>query len=604
MLGSCSAAESAVVHINEMTTVAAAYAMSGFIAPANFGLSTTTAAGDSIGSSYSATPTYAANNNNIVGLNNAVNTAAVLVNNATGFSPGATSNGTVDTVKMNTLADILAYCVNSDPTAGSTHCSTLFADVSPASSAATPTATNTFEAAYYLCQNPTNSQSSIATVNGFAASAPPFTPTLTSAPTDWTLGVNYAATGMTAGQRLAIDPLGNVWVTSANSTSGGQVTEFGPTGSVLTTFTGSYGAGPTLLTAPMGIAIDNKAIQNLATNGGSNVAVADSGTNSIFVFNEGTSDASPAFSQIVAGSATTGEEPYAVGFGTDLGMYITETTTTQIGVTQTPIALKSAYGSSTGVSTYGTVGADKPAVVGPFGIVNSHDNTVFVIGQAQSGSGTAGPPTPTSFAGAIRNFVGSTLTGNSNAYSGTAKASYPTGAVFDASGNLWFANAAYAVSNGTVYGPAVSPATTAVPTNSFLTVTAVTTGSPDSLSTSPFPSAAGAGGLNNARYLAIDGSNNLWVANAGGVTNGSTTTYGVSEFLNSGLATPTALSPATTGYVQNMSMPNDIAIDGSGNVWVVNGGPVNYVTEIVGAASPAVTPLDYNIRYSTWGKRP
>jgi secreted PhoX family phosphatase len=115
--------------------------------------------------------------------------------------------------------------------------------------------------------------------------------------------------------------------------------------------------------------------------------------------------------------------------------------------------------------------------------------------------------------------------------------------------------------------------------------------------------------LNDASYLAIDGNNSLWVANIGGVTTGvspnTTTTYGVSQFANNGSSTAaTALSPATTGYVHTMSAPNDIAVDSAGNVWVVNGGPVNYVTEIVGAATPAVTPIVYNIYYGTWGQRP
>lgn len=611
ILGSCSSAESATVNLNEVTTVAAAYALSGFINPAKFGMSATTAAGDSIGTTYSATPTYAANNNNIVGLNNAVANAGVLANIATGSSPGTTTNGTVDVAKIYTLANILASCVNSDPTSGDPQCSTLFTDVSPSTGTA---ATNTFEAAYYLCQNPTNSASSTATVFTLASTQPPFAPALTTAPTDWTVGVNYTATGMTSGQRLAIDPIGNVWVTSSNSTSGGQVTEFSPTGAVLNTFTGAYGTTPVTLTTPVGIAIDNKAIQNSASSGGSNVAVADSGTNNIFVFNEGTSDGSPAFSQNVAGSATTGEEPYAIGFGTDLGMYITETTTTSLSTAQTPIIVKSSYGSSTAVSTYGVIGGDKVADQGPFGIVNTKDNTVFIVGQSQVATP---PPGTTANAGAIRNCLGSTLTCTSNQYSGTAKASYPTGAVFDSFGNLWFANAAYAVSGSTIYGPATGAGGTQSPTDSFLTVSPVTysgsTSTVDTLSSTVYSTGLGAGGLNIARYLAIDGNNSLWVANAGGVTTGTspntTTTYGVSQFADPNTANPatvaaTALSPATTGYVHTMSAPNDIAIDGSGNVWVVNGGAVNYVTEIVGAATPAVTPIDYNIRYNTWGQRP
>ena len=101
--------------------------------------------------------------------------------------------------------------------------------------------------------------------------------------------------------------------------------------------------------------------------------------------------------------------------------------------------------------------------------------------------------------------------------------------------------------------------------------------------------------MNNARYLAIDGNDDVWVANAGGYTNGATTTYSVSEFQDTGNATPIALSPATTGFVHTMSAPNDIATDASGNVWVVNSGAVNYITELVGAAAPTVTPKGYNI---------
>jgi hypothetical protein len=606
MLGSCSSAENAMVNLNEVTTVAAAYAMSGFINPAKFGLSATTAAGDSIGTTYSATPTYAANNNNIVGLNNAVANAGVLANITTGTSPGTTTNGTVDVAKINTLANILAYCVNSDPTGGGTQCSTLFSDVSPSTGTA---ATNTFEAAYYLCQNPTNSASSTTTVLNLASTQPPFQPMLTTAPTDWTVGVNYTATGMTAGQRLAIDPIGNVWVTSANSTSGGQVTEFSPTGAVLNTFSGSFPATTgTTLTTPTGIAIDR---YTATSQGYSNVAVADSGTNSVFVFSEGAGNAAPAYLQTIAGStaASGAEEPYAITFAGTVDpnfMYFTETNTNAVTGTQSAYFEKSTYNTTNKV--YGAIASDHGAIAGPYAItVSTATNTVFVVGEYQALTSS------TSDSGAIRNFRNIDLTGYTNQYANTLKADFPIGAVFDSNNNFWFSNAAYAYSGGTAYGPLTPQG----PTNSFLSVAAVTTGSgttganqvADSLSTSPFATAGGAGGLNDASYLAIDGNNSLWVANLGGVTTGTspntTTTYGVSQFANNGSsAAATALSPATTGYVHTMSAPNDIAIDSAGNVWVVNSGAVNYVTEIVGAATPTITPIVYNIYYGTWGKRP
>ena len=287
-----------------------------------------------------------------------------------------------------------------------------------------------------------------------------FVPGISAAPTDWTVGVNYTATGMTAGQRLAIDAAGNVWVTSANSTSGGQVTEFSPTGSVLTTYTGTFGT--TALTAPMGIAIDRASI---LTSGASsnNVAVADSGTNSVFVFNESTG-----YLQTVAGSATASEEPYAITFGQDLGMYFTETTTNAVTGTQTAIAVKAAYSTTT--QTYGVIGADKASVAGPFDIVGNADATnptIFSVGEYQLLTST------TSNSGAIRNYT-SLLVGSVNTYANTLKAEFPIGLVFDSFGDAVYSNADYANVAGTVYGPNAPQG----PTQSFVSSVSVTAGTP------------------------------------------------------------------------------------------------------------------------------
>ena len=181
--------------------------------------------------------------------------------------------------------------------------------------------------------------------------------------------------------------------------------------------------------------------------------------------------------------------------------------------------------------------------------------------------------------------------------SSPVKALFPTGAVFDATGNMWFSNTAYIVSGATTYGSS--------PTSSFITKAPVT------YNTYPTPDVVAAatsatvvtytgGGLNAAAFLAVDGNSNFWIANSGACTTCTPSTYSVSEFSNSGAA----LSPATTGFVHTMSAPNDVAIDGSGNVWVVSSGAVNYVTEIVGAAAPAVTPIALNTKYNTWGVKP
>jgi hypothetical protein len=118
------------------------------------------------------------------------------------------------------------------------------------------------------------------------------------------------------------------------------------------------------------------------------------------------------------------------------------------------------------------------------------------------------------------------------------------------------------------------------------------------------------GGLNGPYAIAIDGAGNAWVANYG------TPPYSLSEVSIIGTV-PTAVSPTGTGYTGEVAAspfgpvltnPLGIAIDGSGNVWVVNltngtTTPDN-VVEFVGAAVPVVTPLAAGVKNGTLGTTP
>jgi hypothetical protein len=180
-LGTCgTAVQNSVVTINEVTTVAAAVSMSSYIKASNFGGSSTNfGMSDGIGSSSG------------TGLPAAFTSAGYLANTATGTSPGASSLTTLATPTIYEMANVLAACVNSDPLNGSTTCSTLFANASPATSTSTPTAGNTFEVAYYLATNPTSTNASgnsqIATVYGLASPQSPYQPALSSAPSSWSV---------------------------------------------------------------------------------------------------------------------------------------------------------------------------------------------------------------------------------------------------------------------------------------------------------------------------------------------------------------------------------------------------------------------------------
>jgi len=96
------------------------------------------------------------------------------------------------------------------------------------------------------------------------------------------------------------------------------------------------------------------------------------------------------------------------------------------------------------------------------------------------------------------------------------------------------------------------------------------------------------GGINHPQGIAIDGKGTVWVANyrATGVSSV------LSEFAGSAATSPgAALSPSTGwGLDAGMVEPFAVAIDASGNLWVTDFG-TNTLTEFVGLAVPVQTPL-------------
>jgi hypothetical protein len=87
------------------------------------------------------------------------------------------------------------------------------------------------------------------------------------------------------------------------------------------------------------------------------------------------------------------------------------------------------------------------------------------------------------------------------------------------------------------------------------------------------------GGITSPTWIAIDGSNDLWVTNAGN-------SYALTELTNAAAA-----MSGTAGYQGSvLNNPSFLAIDASGDVWVSNYGN-STVTELIGAATPVVTPL-------------
>jgi hypothetical protein len=161
---------STYIVINELTTVAAVYSLAPY-----------TGSATAVGSGASEQ----------TGLASAFTLAAELVNTATGTSPGTSipAGATVPVAQIDTIADIVASCVNSTGgTSGDgSACGTLFAMTTPAATPATSPATNTIVALLNLANHPSLNTAGL---YGLVVSTPPFLPVQTLAPSDFAVQMN------------------------------------------------------------------------------------------------------------------------------------------------------------------------------------------------------------------------------------------------------------------------------------------------------------------------------------------------------------------------------------------------------------------------------
>jgi PKD repeat protein len=224
--------------VNEVTTIAAAYAMAGFATDATHVSSSGTALAK-------------------VGIANAFANAANLATLSTGAALATTpaGNGTVPQTEINTLANILADCVETSGP-GSNGCQLLFTNAMSGGSTGTAP-TDTATAAINIAHNP---GANIAVLYGLASKGV-FTPKLSAQPNDFTMMLSFTGGGMfnigTGG--LVIDGSGNVWVV------GNSITILSSTGAILSGATGyTWGAG---------IAIDTSGNAWTSWNGGLSLRV-------------------------------------------------------------------------------------------------------------------------------------------------------------------------------------------------------------------------------------------------------------------------------------------------------------------------------------------
>jgi hypothetical protein len=581
-IGQCSAVKSSFFDVNEVSTAVSVAALQQYINPladTNIGSPSTTLAT----SSMSRAVTGIANAFALV--QNVLNQSAGQVNAIYAPSGGlstATVTATPEVAKINTIADIIAACVNTTGSSSSA-CSTLFAAATPppfpkttnfpGSYSPAPTASDTLQATLFMLVNPTDSGTQVSSCSFGAATsnlaclynaqtaAAPFVG-LTAAPTDWTVGITYASAAVspttTVGylqypQYLAIDKAGDIWVTNG-ITGGGALLEMSPQGAILQ--------------------------QALATTGllnGPHVPVIDPAGN-VWVPNFGS-------------ATTTGP-----GYGT---------TVVEFPVNGTAATSANIY----------TVGGC------PYELASDGAGDIFVGECTVAGTSTTGPTTPGSD---IREILAGTSAPATASIVYTASGGYAatqySGIAVDSTFRLWTS------SGGTSIYSLASPYTTALTTvatdaepvgidngnnawvANYKSTANLGTLNELSISGGSIVNAAGSpftpgGGLSTTEFLVLDGAGNIWVTNYTAKAGFVSETAGTNTGTNG-----TALSPST-GFAQHTYYgAYGVAIDPSGNVWVGNnvsyanpailasnsgGGAAagGFVTEIVGAAVPVVTPL-------------
>ncbi len=515
-VGACSSiTTSSFIQVNEVTTVAAVWALQQFMGVVN-------------GTPFAETVGVTGTASTVTGMVNAFATAQNLANYATGSAGGTNANAAAEVAKIDTIANILGSCVNSD---GTTACTTLFGLVSPTGQG---TAADTIQAALSMAQNPTENLSALF---GLQSASPAFQPTLTAAPFDWTLGITYTGSGLNVPAKLAIDASGDVWIDSPEFNAG--LVELLPNGQAAAGSPFLAGSSSPIVT-PQNLAVDGLGSIWVANFGGGNVLRYVPVTNSYSTLPAPSTGA-------VSGVAVDGAEDVFFGLQRPVNSQ-----------TLLPLYEYQNIGTATVPAYAGSASALVQAGLTPYFLAVDVAGNVWVPDQTNGALWEVTPSSPAA----------------STAY---GLFTSPRGVALDHSGDVW-------VANDSSSSPSVAEL---VPANGSY-------GGAQS-----FPGA----GLASPVGIAVDGAGYIWAANSGATTLNGTTYVSASKLSNTGApVSPDASGTQPGGFAKTTTatspVPNDIAIDPSGNVWMTGCASINsckngssFVLELVGAASPVVTPL-------------
>jgi len=579
-LGECSTINSSTyVVMNEVSTVATAYALAGFATDATHISSSGTALAKQGVSNAMAN----------VGFLETLGTGAALLNDLI--------SGTIAPQEtVNSLANILASCVNTDgsmnPGSG---CNSLLTTATSNGTNGGTQPGDTATAAIYIAQN---AGANVSALYNLPVPTPPFSPVLSGTPTDWTVDILFAAqtiapNAVTTGS-LAIDRYGDVVVAGqwpglfSNPCAGNPPPPGCGTGYLCPSSTTQLSSYSEAIFVPIPSAEPVADLSGCLP-----------GTPSGVIFN-------------------------SVAFDGASNLWVTSDTDQLVEINQQ--YLHTEGGGS--VSLFSGGGMDLPQ-----GLAFDASGNLWV---ANSGPSTINAYNPT----------GASWLSPSGISGGglQLQTDYPSGVAIDTSGNVWaggwfnvseFSSTGNPLSGPSGYADFSIITAGMVAINQQNNAWVASSGglyelSPTGTVSPSSPLAAG-----GTLAAAVDGAGNIWM-DSGGLTPGIAEVNASGTLLLAGAggysASATGNSSGTTaGSVNNVgtmaSSPFSLAIDGSGNVWVFVptfnyfDSPVlgyhappdygvyeqgNAIIEVVGAATPVVTPIVANLMppYGTPASKP
>ena len=601
------------VYVNEVSTVAAAYAFRPFT------LSSVGGNGDPDGLSGANSAIYiGTSSTNLAGLQNAAMIAGQLYdvqgsNLSTTYageghiarSTTTNGNGGIPQTNIDTLANILAACVDTNNTATtlganggqgtnmSAQCSTLFnyatltgVPVSGGGQQPYDTATAAINIARHPAGPPysysaTGSSNFMTALYTLPTGNVPFAPYLTTQPNDFTIGIVYNSGANPASgtnpyaytigaESLAIDKIGNVWVTTQPSPGSfqGYLEEWSPVG-VLSNVTYQtdhiYGY--------VTIDVNGSPWTGSATSLG--YYTYQHNTNSTLTSGTPTLGSLPVtytYNEVATtGTTSVGSYTYASVADSSGNIYFTSNLASGdsvdyiekfiFGAQNPPGQYARTFGSMTNINTSGN--GMSHAAIDAAGYMYADYNAAGGVGTPQI----------------TRNLLTSSARYNTafpvtNATAGCTSLTNPESMAVTRSGDVIVSD--YHNGTGTV-NAATSSAY-------YITAAGVCT---------QLSGATLQAGMNSPFGAAVDGNDYVYLTNRGGASITVLNTQAGSA------AGTIAVSPST-GYepqyqygntlYNEFNGPLNIAIDPSGNVWVTDYGN-NTIEEIVGLAYPTTTPL-------------